>query len=80
MDRGATSQKTDLSESRCTDHIPQAFNLTGSYRCIGARQATRLGGADSMTGSEKTRQTNLEIGGATRMSLPGRDLPVVPLT
>jgi hypothetical protein len=39
--------------------------------CIGARQWRKLDGADSMAASEKTRQTNLRIGGATRLALPG---------
>lgn len=34
MDKGAAFQTTDVSESRCTDHIPQAFVLTGRNRCI----------------------------------------------
>jgi hypothetical protein len=47
-------------------------NLNVPYRCFGAGQARELDGADSMTGSEKPRQTNLEIGGATRLAVPGR--------
>ena len=35
-------------------------------------QGRKLDGADSMTGSEKSRQTNLKIGGATRLAVAGR--------
>ena len=42
------------------------------YRCIGACQGRKLDGADSMTGSEIARQTNLRIGGAARLAVPGR--------
>jgi hypothetical protein len=36
MHKGAAFQTTDGSESRCTDHIPQAFVLSGRNRCIAA--------------------------------------------
>ena len=48
------------------------FDSDSRSRCFGARQATRSGDADSMTGSEKTRQTNLRIGGAVARSADGR--------
>ena len=50
--------------------------VIGSCRCIGADQTRKLDGADSMTGSEKPRQINLKIGGATRAAVDGRTEPV----
>jgi hypothetical protein len=46
-------------------------------RCIGADQARELDGADSMTGSEKPRQPNLGIGGATQLAADGRQNSVI---
>lgn len=70
--KAAAFRNAAFSESPRTDYIPRSWGLTVRLRCIGARQATRLGGADSMTGSEKTRQTNLRIGGAMARSAYGR--------
>ena len=39
MDRGAAFQKTDFSESRCTNHIDQSF---GRLRCIADLAAKNL--------------------------------------
>jgi hypothetical protein len=30
----AVFQKSDFKQSRCTDHIPQSFPLTGRFRCL----------------------------------------------
>jgi phage/plasmid primase-like uncharacterized protein len=57
------------------DQIKQlrsAKNLKGCIRCIEARQGGTLDGVDSMAASEKARQTNLEIGGATLLAVTGR--------
>ena len=59
-------------------HRPLQSHANGitndGFRCIGADQTRKLDGADSMTGSERPRQTNLEIGGATRLAVPLAEL------
>ena len=42
MNRGAAFQKTDFSESRCTNYIDQSFILTGRLRCIADLAAKNL--------------------------------------
>lgn len=75
MGREAEHQKATFREWRCTGDIPRSCLVTGRSRCFGADQARKLDAADSMAASEKTRQTNLKIGGAARLSLPGRFEP-----
>ncbi len=72
MGREAAPQKGTFREWRCAGDIPKSCLVTDGSRCIGANQARKLGAADPMAASEKARQTNLRIGGLTRLAAPGR--------
>ena len=74
MGREAAPQKGTFREWRCAGDIPKSCLVTDGSRCIGANQARKLGAADPMAASEKARQTNLRIGGLTRLAAPGRIL------
>lgn len=73
MGREAAPQKGTFREWRCAGDIPKSCLVTDGSRCIGANQARKLGAADPMAASEKARQTNLRIGGLTRLAAPGRE-------
>lgn len=75
MGREAAPQKGTFREWRCAGDIPKSCLVTDGSRCIGANQARKLGAADPMAASEKARQTNLRIGGLTRLAAPGRQEP-----
>jgi hypothetical protein len=74
MGREAAPQKGTFREWRCAGDIPKSCLVTDGSRCIGANQARKLGAADPMAASEKARQTNLRIGGLTRLAAPGRSV------